>query len=957
MSIRQIAISLCFPLFCAPAAAQTVQPEDTIAKCVRNWMGNWQRPDMHTSTPRVDSVRVDAAARTILVQGSGGFEEQFFTEESVERAYRELKAALPKEQQNYKLTIRAYDKEISELIPNAVRSGKKDQSRLWDRHYKGDPWVKNASRAFEAKSGLENTHIALWQSHGRYWDTKENQWKWQRPRLFCTCEDLFSQTFVVPFIIPMLENAGAIVWTPRERDWQPNMALVDNDNPQAGGTYSEGHVSDASQPWTTAPQAGFALGSEPYNAMTMPFQQGTARCVQATAHATQVSYAQWMPDIPEAGRYAVYVSYQTLPNSVSDARYVVHHKGGTTAFRVNQQMGGGTWVYLGTFDFDAGQNQSGRVVLTNQSDHAGTVSADAVRFGSGMGNIQRSLSRLSGATSDLPRFAEAARYSAQWAGFADSTFDAYEGANDYNADIQVRGRATNELAGGSIYMPNLPGRKVPLELAVAFHTDAGVSSIDNLIGSLAIATTRTNDGLTDAGISRYANYDLASLLISDLSRDLAKYGWSVRKVWNRNYGETRIPQVPAAIFEMLSHQNFADMKLGHDPHFKFDLSRSAYKTIVKYVAQMHQRSYVIQPLPVKDFAISIDERHSTASLSWSGVDDPLEPTARPTGYVLYQRTADGGFDNGTPIDKDHCTVQLERDKIYSFRVCATNDGGQSFPSETLCAYISSNSQGKALIVNAFTRLSAPATLENDSLQGFLLDDDPGVPYGAFAGFCGRQLGFSRSRIGSEASDGLGASGDELEGKVVMGNTFDYPYLHGQGIALSKRFSFCSASVSAFLSMPADERNSYRMLDLIGGVQTDFPAQLSSALENYCQQGGNLLVSGANTLKSNALSVPSLHATMAETVSNPYTNQVHGCGLEFSICRGLNSTSYAVPQPMSLTPSGGAFDMLAYSTNLSAATAYSGSDCKAITLGFPLESIREPEQRNQLMNAIVNFLCP
>lgn len=31
---------------------------------------------------------------------------------------------------------------------------------------------------------------------------------------------------------------------------------------------------------------------------------------------------------------------------VCDAKYLVFHKGGVTEFKVNQQMGGGTWVYL-----------------------------------------------------------------------------------------------------------------------------------------------------------------------------------------------------------------------------------------------------------------------------------------------------------------------------------------------------------------------------------------------------------------------------------------------------------------------------------------------------------------------------------------------------------------------------------------------------------------------------------
>ncbi len=89
------------------------------------------------------------------------------------------------------------------------------------------------------------------------------------------------------------------------------------------------------------------------------------------------------------GRICRYVSYQTLPGSVSDAKYLVFHNGGVTEFKVNQQIGGGTWVYLGTFTFDKGRNDYGMVVLSNESKEKGVVCADAVRFGGGIGNIAR----------------------------------------------------------------------------------------------------------------------------------------------------------------------------------------------------------------------------------------------------------------------------------------------------------------------------------------------------------------------------------------------------------------------------------------------------------------------------------------------------------------------------------------------------------------------------------------
>lgn len=51
-------------------------------------------------------------------------------------------------------------------------------------------------------------------------------------------------------------------------------------------------------------------------------------------------------------------------------------------------MGGGTWIFLGYFEFE--QGRQGKVMLTNQSRRAGrTVTADAVKIGGGMGNIAR----------------------------------------------------------------------------------------------------------------------------------------------------------------------------------------------------------------------------------------------------------------------------------------------------------------------------------------------------------------------------------------------------------------------------------------------------------------------------------------------------------------------------------------------------------------------------------------
>ena len=77
-----------------------------------------------------------------------------------------------------------------------------------------------AEGAQEFKKGLSGRNIAVWQSHGRYFDVASETWTWQRPCLFQTVEDMFTQSFVLPYLVPMLEKAGAYVMLPRERDIQ-----------------------------------------------------------------------------------------------------------------------------------------------------------------------------------------------------------------------------------------------------------------------------------------------------------------------------------------------------------------------------------------------------------------------------------------------------------------------------------------------------------------------------------------------------------------------------------------------------------------------------------------------------------------------------------------------------------------------------------------------------------------
>ena len=90
------------------------------------------------------------------------------------------------------------------LIVLSLALHTKAQSTTWDDiDYNNEPWVKNASQPYTIHKGLQGRHLAIWASHGIFYDINRQRWRWQRPPLFTTCEDLFTQTIVVPYLMPL----------------------------------------------------------------------------------------------------------------------------------------------------------------------------------------------------------------------------------------------------------------------------------------------------------------------------------------------------------------------------------------------------------------------------------------------------------------------------------------------------------------------------------------------------------------------------------------------------------------------------------------------------------------------------------------------------------------------------------------------------------------------------------
>lgn len=943
------------------AANRNTQARDNLGNILKTYvLQNRAKKVIFPSQPYLVSYNLDDRRRTLNVQLSPSFAAQDFTASSVRFYYKRLAKALPRPYNKYKLTIMAGGLPIEQLV--AGSKCEKGMPNAWGKtEYEGAPWVMNDSRPYFVSHGLFDRHLSLWASHGRYYDGKKDRWKWQRPNLFGTTEDLFTQTIVIPYLIPMLENAGAVVFTPRERDWQKNEVIVDN-----GG---RGYVEDSGkETWKTAQEKGFAYHAGTYRDGENPFTQGTARAVKATKKA-DVSWASYQPNIPQGGKYAVYVSYQSLKNSVSDAQYIVMHKGQRTVFKVNQQMGGGTWVYLGTFDFDRGNNEFNRVVVTNSSSESGVVTTDAVRFGGGMGNIERG-----GSCSGMPRCLEGARYSAQWAGAPYSVYSSKNGSDDYGDDINVRSNMTNWLAGGSTYVPTLEGKKVPIELSLAVHSDAGYTTVnDSIIGSLAICTTSFNDGRLNSGVSRMVSHDFADSLLTGLQRDISgKYRkWTRRYLWDRNYSETRKPEVPSAIIETMSHQNFADMRRGLDPNFRFTLARSLYKTILRFVNGNHSVPSVVQPLPVSNFRI---ERNSSGGLrlSWIAEKDEQEPTAVPTSYIVYTSEDGIGFDNGTVVYTSSFDFEAKKGVNYCFKVTALNRGGESFPSETLAAYLSKSAHAKdILVVDGFSRLSGPAVVDDYSRQGFDLGSDIGVSYGLTAGWNGRQQCFDKSRAGSEGEGSLGYCGDELAGRFIMGNNRDGSVCHVKDIAMSGAYNVVGCSLEA-LDNNLVKLDHYNLVDIAFGLQRNdghslvvyktFSETLQSKLRSYAKSGGRILVSGAyvgsDMTQPHERSFMSdvLKTTFTGTDTNAGNNMVDGLGLSFDIIRQINDRHFAATSVDRIAACDGrSFAAMRYQDGSTAGVAYDGTDYKSFVMGYPYECINNVRTRQQVMKGLLGFL--
>jgi hypothetical protein len=927
----------------------------------------------------VREAAFDPVTGTLTVELNRAAGETAWREDGVRALRQAVASRIAPDAPVEHITLRALDLPLEELVPNLYRSSlARDASRRPGTRPEPRPLVRRPDGPPPPGRGLHGRHVALWPSHGWYYERNLDRWEWQRARLFSTVEDVLPASFVLPFLAPMLERAGATVWLPRERDTQPRLVVADNDGSTGRSGYRE------TTGWTRGPGAGFATGTPPYGAGHNPFRQGTWR-VADTTPGSQDSVS-WMPEIEASGEYSVHVSYGDHPLATDQAEYTVRHAGGETRLSVDQTMAARTWVYVGTFRFLEGAGaDSASVVLHARGSAGRVVSADAVRFGGGTGLVERG-----GRASGRPRWLEAARYHLQYSGMPDTLVYNVTGVlDDYGDDYRARGEWVNFLRGAP-FGPNkdrgAAGLGVPVDLSLAFHTDAGVAGADTTIGTLLIYSSEGADStrVFPDGMSRVANRDFADILQTQLVSDLRALhdsAWARRPLWDRDYSEAFRPNVPAALLELLSHQNFADMRHALDPAFRFDVARSIYKAMLRFLAaQYGEPDPVVQPLPPDHLEARVSD--GVVNLRWRPVPDPLEPTALPDRYIVYTRIGEGGYDGGRVVDTTEARIVVEAGRDYGFRVAGLNDGGEGFPSEEVAAAWVPG-RPRVLIVSGFDRVAPPAAVDRPPFRGFLDLLDHGVALGMDLSFTGAQHEFDTAVPWRDDDDpGHGASWGSHETMVFPGNTRDFPLMHGRSIRAAG-YGYDTVSDERLAAEPVLVAG-HAIVDFLLGEEREttpghapepafraFPHSLMDALRGAAAAGVGLLVSGSyvgtelladdsDPRTAFAREVLGIRPRTANAVSTgdvvPAGDGVVPDPGPFSFHSERNPGSYEAEAPDAVEPADDrGRTILRYGeTNMSAAVAFR-SDHVAVTLGFPFETIAGREARDRVMAALLEFL--
>jgi len=520
---------------------------------------------------------------------------------------------------------------------------------------------------------LSGRAVYLSQCHGFIWFDSLNGFSTQRGNLFDTVEDFHNPEGLNQYLAPYLENAGARVFTTKERDWTSEMAIADND----GDGYSEGGGGFEGGPAGFRDEGRWGYGEDPFDA------GGTRRFPAAGG-----GVATWIPEVPRDGWYAVYVTWDAASENAPDAHYRITHPGGVIDRVYDQTVHGSTWQYVERLYLPAGAG--GLVVeLIGDSSHGDRwLSADAVRIGGGRGDVTRH-----GEGTEQARWEEGAILYTQWNGAPTSVYDPYYDGDGSDPSSRSRWADWEHPSGeDAVYL--------------SWHSNAG--------GGTGTVTYTYESGGTLGVDGSVELADRVQEEIVNAIRALWDGEWRDRGLATAGFSEvnpSHNDEMPAILVELAFHDLEWDAELLKEPGFRRDASRAMYRGVVRYFADRDGIPAVYLPEPPA--ALSLVHRDGAPTLSWSPgpAGDPYGDAAE--SWLVFTSPDGRSWDSGFSVSDTRVTLALPPGEAAFVRVAAVNAGGVSFPSEVLGARASSDGQAPVLIVNAFDRLQSSTLLWED----------------------------------------------------------------------------------------------------------------------------------------------------------------------------------------------------------------------------------------------------
>lgn len=754
----------------------------------------------------------------------------------------------------------------------------------------------------------------VFMNSGHGWTYDPDRWRLQRGNLNEMNED-YGNLDQLNFFAAYCFNAGATVISMRPLGQQTNEVVLDNDHPNVvfAGTWFD----------STSTVFFGSAGDIPYR--------------YADFAATETATATYTPNIPVAGYYPVY-TWVRAGSDRGNQLYRIRHTGGEAQIRIPHHMVGNGWIYLGEYYFNAGTSSAlGAVVVSNLrgASPGDYVFADAIRFGNGMGSVNRG-----GGVSGYPREEESCRYWIQ------ANLGQGQSAHIYNSGSGDESDSWSAPPIMSAEMNREQEGNIHKRIHISFHSNAGGGR-----GVLGLITGNPTPNQSTLALlaGREVNDDLVALGSPPL-----ELPWFNRTTFTYSGGYSEIDgglftnEMDATIIEVAFHDSASDAALMRDPKARAAIGKAAMHAVVKYMNQFDgvPLNFLPEP-PVNVRASGI--MGGSIRLDW---DAPVSSggSGAPTGYVIYRSTNGYGF--GQPIVlgnvTSHTVTGLVAGTDFYFRVAAVNAGGESMPSEVVgCRAPENNASPRILVVNAYDRFGRTGNLrQNTTPQSWA------------------------------PPDATGAIERVLPRRV---NSFDYVVQHGKAIStFGMPFDSCQNEAVANGDVALGD---YRIVIWAAGQESTADESFSDAeqavIAAFRNQGGHLFVSGSevawdldrvsgpsatdraffnNHLKADLLSDANDDSgsyTIASAPSGIFSSRTSTTFDDGA--RGL----YWVQTPDVLTPLGaGVTTALSYSgnTNGAAAIQYDGSagGGKVVYFGFPFETITSVNRRNQYVADALNF---